>query len=53
MLEDLSTFDVYIGLAINGVFTGLGSALGSYIATKHILERMEKLSKRIRRKKKK
>jgi hypothetical protein len=52
MLEDLSAFDVYIGLAINGAFTGLGSALGGYIATRHIVERIDKLSKKIKEKKK-
>lgn len=39
---------VYIALAINGLFTGLGSALGSYLATKHLIKGLEKLTKKIK-----
>lgn len=39
---------VYVALALNGIFTGLGSALGSYFANKHIIDKIKKLSKRVR-----
>lgn len=37
------TPSVYFALALNGLFTGLGSAIGSYLATKGIIEKWNKL----------
>jgi len=38
---EISKIDVFIGLAINGVFTGLGTAIGSYLATRHITNKVD------------
>jgi len=46
---ELSTWNVYIGLAISGIFSGLGTALGIYFAQRHFIKRGEKLMKRIKR----
>jgi len=40
---------LYVALAINGLFTGLGCALGSYVAQKHIITKTNKLIGRIRK----
>ena len=45
---DLS-LGVYIALAINGIFTGLGVAVGTYLAQKHLIDGSKRLIKRIRR----
>lgn len=49
MLESISKFDIYLGLALNGLFSGLGSAIGVYFANKHIVKKSEKLMRRIKR----
>lgn len=49
MIENV---DLYIGMAVAGIFTGLGSALGNYIANKHIIESMSKIRKIVRRRRK-
>lgn len=46
----LSPLNVYLVLALNGLFTGLGSALGIYIANNHLIKRGQQLSKRIKNK---
>jgi hypothetical protein len=46
--ENLSAMQVYIALAINGIFTGLGVAIGTYIAQNHIIESSKKLSSKIK-----
>lgn len=48
----LGTIDLgtYIIIVTNGLFTGLGLALGNYLATKHIIERANKLKKKITKK---
>lgn len=46
----LSNFSVYAGFAIQGLFTGLGAAIGSYIAMNHIIGKSRKLFKRLRKK---
>lgn len=48
MIEITLTPNLYFALALNGLFTGLGSALGSYLATKGIIERITKLTERIK-----
>lgn len=35
--------NIFIGLAINGLFTGLGATIGTYLANKQILNRIEKI----------
>jgi hypothetical protein len=49
---DISKFDIYMGIAITGLFTGLGSALGSYLANKHLIEGTQKFVDKFKRKKK-
>lgn len=34
---------VYLALALNGLFTGIGSAIGAYLANKHVIERSKKI----------
>jgi hypothetical protein len=41
---------VGIGLSINGIFTGLGSAIGSFFAQKYAIKHFEKLEENIRKK---
>lgn len=41
----IEKWDLYLGMSIAGIFTGLGSALGTYLANKHIIERMEKIKR--------
>ena len=48
-LGNLSSFNVYLALALNGIFTGLGVAIGSYLANKHIIERGQKIVKKIKK----
>lgn len=43
MALDFTRWDVYYGLAINGLFTGLGAAIGTYLANKHVIEGTKKL----------
>jgi hypothetical protein len=47
-LENISAMQVYIALAINGIFTGLGVAIGTYLAQKYFIERPKKFAERIR-----
>lgn len=44
-LESISItkLDVYLGLAVGGLFTGLGAALGTYLANKHVIDGTKKL----------
>jgi predicted hydrocarbon binding protein len=44
----LSNFNIYLGLAITGIFTGLGSAIGSYLANAHLIKRGEKISSKFK-----
>ena len=41
-------FSLYLGMAIAGIFSGLGSAIGSYVANKHIIENLKELKNRIK-----
>lgn len=53
VFDTISKIDVYIGLALNGLFTGLGAALGTYLANKHVIENAKKLIQKIKGKRKK
>lgn len=46
MILDISKLDVYIVIIINAIFTGLGTALGTYIAQNHLIESMRKIFRR-------
>lgn len=50
MAIDLSSLNVYLVLAVNGLFCGLGSSIGTYIAQKHLIGIPNKLKKRIKKK---
>jgi len=39
--------ELYIGMTIAGLFTGLGSAVGNYLAQKHLVNSLEKVVKKI------
>jgi hypothetical protein len=39
--------DLYIGLVINGIFTGLGTAIGVYFAQNKIIKRLESLETKL------
>lgn len=47
-LENLSALDVYIALALNGIFTGLGVAIGTYIAQRHIIDSSKKIADKLK-----
>ena len=49
MILSLNKFDIYFGLAINGVMTGLGASIGTYFAQAHIIKKSEKLVKKFKR----
>jgi hypothetical protein len=38
----------YLQLLVNGLFTGLGSALGTYLAARLFIQHIERLEKRIK-----
>lgn len=42
----ITNFQLYIGMMIAGIFTGLGSALGSYLANRGIITQFKKLIKK-------
>lgn len=50
MQIDLNGWNVYIAIIINGIFTGLGVALGTYFANNHIVKKTELLIKKIKNK---
>lgn len=41
----IDNFNTYWAIAVNGIFTGLGVALGTYIANAHIIERVKQIRK--------
>jgi uncharacterized protein YneF (UPF0154 family) len=40
---EISTSSLLIGLILNGIGTGIGVAIGTYIANKHIINTIEKI----------
>ena len=46
---DLTSLDLYLAVVINGILTGLGVAIGTYIAQKYSIQRMDRLFKRIKK----
>jgi len=47
ILDDLN---IYWTIAVNGIFTGLGVSIGTYLAQTHIINRSRKLAKKISKK---
>jgi hypothetical protein len=45
----IEKLDLYIGMSIAGIFTGLGSALGNWIANQHIIKSIDELKKKMRK----
>ena len=50
MNNGINPINLYIGMAISGVFTGIGVAVGTYIAEKYILNKTKKLIKALEEK---
>ena len=48
--EMFETINVYVALAINGIFSGIGAATGTYIAQAHIIRGARRVVRRLRRK---
>jgi len=42
-MVELTPITILLGLAINGVFTGMGVAIGTWISNRHIIKRMENI----------
>lgn len=49
MIIDINSFNIYLLLILNGIFTGLGVAIGTYFAQSHIIKKGEALVKHIRK----
>lgn len=49
----ISPINLYIGMAISGIFSGIGVAVGTYIANKYVLTKTKKLVKALESKIKK
>lgn len=47
MVEITST-NLLLGLAINGIFTGIGVAIGTYLAQNHIIKKAEQLGGKLK-----
>jgi hypothetical protein len=41
----VSPMHLYIGMAISGIFTGIGVAIGTYIANRYIITHSQKVEK--------
>jgi len=50
-LLGISKIDVYLLIIVNGIFTGLGVSIGSYLANTHFIGGMQKLHKKVKRSK--
>ena len=48
MALDINNIDAYLLVMINAIFTGIGAALGSYLAQTHIIKRMDKIRKTLK-----
>lgn len=46
---EISTLNVLIGLAVNGIFTGLGAAIGTWVAQKGVIDRFSKIKNKIKK----
>ena len=45
----LTSLDLYFAVVINGILTGLGVAIGTYIAQKYPIKRAERLFEKIKK----
>jgi uncharacterized protein YneF (UPF0154 family) len=39
----------WLAIIINGLFTGLGTALGNYLANKHLIKKIEHIEEKIKK----
>ena len=46
LVIDINKWEVYYGLAINGLFTGIGATIGTYLAQNHVINKTKKLFKK-------
>ena len=44
----IERFDIYLGLIINGLFTGLGFALGTYFVNKKLIKKIDMIEKKLK-----
>ena len=47
-MVEISSTNLLLGLAINGIFTGIGVAIGTWVANRHIITRAEKLGGKLK-----
>ena len=46
MIAEIQGWQVYLGLALNGLFTGLGSAIGIYFAQRFFITHADKIGRK-------
>ena len=46
----IGSFQLYIGMVISGLFTGIGVAFGTYLVNKYFVKKTEKIMKNLERK---
>jgi hypothetical protein len=49
MIINTNSFDIYLVVIVNGIFTGFSVAIGSWIANAHIINNSKKFKKKIRK----
>jgi hypothetical protein len=49
MIEQLTKYDIYIAMGINGLITGFSVAIGNYLAQKHAIKGTKKIIRKIKR----
>ena len=43
----VSEINIYVGMVIAGLFTGMGNAIGTYLSNKHLLKKIEALEEKL------
>jgi hypothetical protein len=46
----ITTIQLYIGMVIFGLLNGLGNAIGSYLANKHVIKKINGLKRKLAKK---
>jgi len=47
-MVEITPITILIGLAINGIATGIGSAIGNYVANQHIIKTIENVGSKLK-----
>lgn len=47
-MVEITGINLLLGLAINGIFTGIGVALGTYFVNNHLVQKIEKLGGKLK-----